>query len=372
MDNESKKLAKAYLDGKKAKKRTDFTLRLVAIAALCALVAATALSVFLAFRARKESERIKAEHEALLQAQTDGGMEDELATLRLEAAIDESVKTAYETYQADLQNILAVAGIIFTLFSIGVPLMQYQFITKERVEELDRRLEKLQTGLDDVDGLKKDVGELKKDLSQTTQEQKFGTSVGAIMLFGGLEWLVLDIKEKRALLITKAIIKKMPYHSSGDETTWEHCSLRTYLKDNFFDDFGFSEEDRQKVADTQNKNPNMIYVTADGKTEVNTRGGNPTLDKVFLLSVEEAKQYFHTTEHETPAQFKNILPKTYPQSDELIAEYGKSGSWWWLRSPGDSPGSAAGVNNDGDVGFDGYAVDTEGGVRPALWINLKS
>lgn len=44
-------------------------------------------------------------------------------------------------------------------------------------------------------------------------------------------------------------------------------------------------------------------------------------------------------------------------------------SWWWLRSPGNNPGRAAYVDDDGKVNTIGYLVRCKFDVRPALRIN---
>jgi hypothetical protein len=47
-------------------------------------------------------------------------------------------------------------------------------------------------------------------------------------------------------------------------------------------------------------------------------------------------------------------------------------AWWWLRSPGSDSDSAAHVSNVGSVYASGNNVPRDsGGVRPALWLNLK-
>ncbi|MCL2105531.1 MAG: MICOS complex subunit MIC60 [Oscillospiraceae bacterium] len=183
-----------------------------------------------------------------------------------------------------------------------------------------------------------------------------------------LEWLVLDVdeKENKALLITKDIVKEMPYHASGGDITWEHCSLRKYLNGEFYEEF--SEDDRKRIKPTQNQNPHTRIDTAEGFT-IYTRGGNPTPDSIFLLSIEEAKQHFHTTEREIVILW--TMPKTYPQSDELIAKYGKKPAWWWLRSSGNIQDKAANVFDDGSINLAGAWVgNDDGGVRPALWVRL--
>ena len=48
-------------------------------------------------------------------------------------------------------------------------------------------------------------------------------------------------------------------------------------------------------------------------------------------------------------------------------------SWWWLRSPGYRQDTAAYVDYDGSVDYDGGYVDRDFfAVRPGLWINLDS
>ncbi|MCL2106146.1 MAG: DUF6273 domain-containing protein [Oscillospiraceae bacterium] len=359
--------------GKKSENHTHFTLRLVVIALSCALAFAVGLSSYSAYRYRLENKRIKASEDVLVYAK-----DDELAALKIEQRISKAVEDAYATYQADMQNILAVAGIIFTLFSIGVPLMQYQFMTKERVNEFDEKIAALKGNLEKVEEMKRDIQALKDDVSrakatyETAVYKQFGTTtVGMVIPFGGLDWLVLRIVEGRALLITKDIVKLMPYHEFDGDITWEHCSLRKYLNGEFYGEF--SEDDRKRIEPTQNQNPNTRYVTADGKTEVNTRGGNPTRDSVFLLSIEEAKQCFHTTEKEILSDWDDVMPKTYPQSDEMTAEYGKEPAWWWLRSPGINQYDAANVFGEGSINLGGRWVNSRvGGVRPALWLNLES
>jgi hypothetical protein len=44
--------------------------------------------------------------------------------------------------------------------------------------------------------------------------------------------------------------------------------------------------------------------------------------------------------------------------------------WWWLRSPDIASRDAAYVFDDGYVYVSGYIVIGNGGVRPALWLEL--
>ncbi len=50
--------------------------------------------------------------------------------------------------------------------------------------------------------------------------------VGDEVTFGDFDWLVLDVQDDKALIITADIIGKRPYNDEYIETTWEHSSLR--------------------------------------------------------------------------------------------------------------------------------------------------
>ena len=97
---------------------------------------------------------------------------------------------------------------------------------------------------------------------------------------GGYDWTVLDIQCDRALSITKEVIEKRAFHARNEVTTWEQCSLRSYLNGVFYS--GFSECEKQCILETAVSNCN--------NPEYGTNGGNPTTDKVFLLSIDEANQ----------------------------------------------------------------------------------
>ena len=159
------------------------------------------------------------------------------------------------------------------------------------------------------------------------------------------QWKViaLDESNNRALAVTKDVVAKMPYHEPGGDITWESCTLRQWLNNDFYK--GLPAEIQPRVVEVANKNPdNPAY---------GTPGGNDTKDRVFLLSIDEARRYFKS-------------------ASERIAKFEGPGCWWWLRSPGDGADYAASVSYDGDVNDYGFDVigDDGVGVRPALWLSL--
>jgi len=161
---------------------------------------------------------------------------------------------------------------------------------------------------------------------------------------GGLEWRCLAAKANRALYITKDIVDVRTYHEQGGKITWENCTLRQYLNGEFL--CRFSSQEQAAILETTLAN--------DNNAQYNTSGGNATKDKVFLLSLAEAQNHFSS-------------------DSDRVSNFNKSGSWWWLRSPGVGQNYAASVHINGYVGLDGYGVSRlGGGVRPALWLNLES
>ena len=176
-----------------------------------------------------------------------------------------------------------------------------------------------------------------------------------------IEWIVIDKKGDEVLLISKYALDCKKYNNSYTSVTWESCSLRSWLNNEFYNS-AFSSADRSKIKTT--------LVTADKNPSYSTNPGNYTNDKVFLLSITEAEKYFKTDEERVCA------PTAYAKANGAYTSSsytvnGKATCWWWLRSPGGSQGHAASVLNDGGVYYTGYNVNSDNDcVRPALWITL--
>ncbi len=209
--------------------------------------------------------------------------------------------------------------------------------------------------------------------STVNQVRQTPYRVGEIIAFGGYDWNVLAIDQDKTLIITKDIIEKRAYHVAYQDVTWETCTLRAYLNGEFYN--RFRNADKKRIAKVRNNNPNNEYLTYGGNIR-STRGGNPTDDFVFLLSIHEVIKYFHTTdlsaEDRDRGKSKKQLswaPSSYPQSDDLAAAYAGKSWRWWLRSPGFVSNHAAYVHDDGYVNVYGYNVlNAYAGVRPALYL----
>lgn len=176
------------------------------------------------------------------------------------------------------------------------------------------------------------------------------TEVGDIITFGTneecREWLVLDKTEDSLLIVSTTTFGKTSYHSELAATTWENSYLRKWLNGEFLQE-AFSIKEREIIEFTD--------VTNEPNPEYGTDGGNNTQDRIFLLSVEEAKKY-------------------YPEASDLKTKsFEGQVSWWWLRTTGYSSDRAAVVTPEGTINTYGNTVDNTGGaIRPAMWIRYKT
>ena len=160
-----------------------------------------------------------------------------------------------------------------------------------------------------------------------------GADVGDIVTFGDYTWYVINKTDSGCTLLSEECVAEKAYNEKYESITWEECTLRTWLNNDFYNEF--SDEEKALIEKTHNSNPD--------NSEYNTDGGSDTDDYVFLLSLDEAEKV-----------------------DENIRA---TGSWWWLRSPGYDQYDAAEFDRYGSLGTYGEHVNNENGVRPAL--NLK-
>ncbi|MCL2507995.1 MAG: DUF6273 domain-containing protein [Oscillospiraceae bacterium] len=164
--------------------------------------------------------------------------------------------------------------------------------------------------------------------------------------WGGYEWVVLKKENGRWLCITKDIIELRKFHDSEESVSWADSDLRAYLNGEFLERcFGMpGDGDRERVNPVKNSNEGIIF--QNGNISI---GSAATEDYVFLLSYEEAEEYF-------------------PSAAARAAKYNGQAQNWWLRSPGNYLNEFANVDSIGQVCYSESNIHTERlGVRPAIW-----
>ncbi|MEI6579980.1 MAG: DUF6273 domain-containing protein, partial [Eubacteriales bacterium] len=171
-----------------------------------------------------------------------------------------------------------------------------------------------------------------------------------------ITWLVLAVEDGKALLISEKVLEAKPYNDKKIDMTWETCTLRKWLNDDFLKD-AFKIKERDLIIESTLLNKD--------NPKYGTPGGKDTKDKVFILSFAEAKKYFANakaykakgTEFAKTNGLKIVTDNLY---------LGNSG--WWLRSPGLYPYDACYVNYDGLVYNELYVNYMNFGARPSVWV----
>ena len=171
-------------------------------------------------------------------------------------------------------------------------------------------------------------------------------TIGDIIQLGGLDWLVINVHDNKALILSDKILEDRIYHSSREEITWEQSTLRQYLNGAFYENT-FTATEKEFIIETTLK----------------TEESNDTNDKVFLLSIDEINTYMGDEAH---INIRNARIATH-----IVLE---RTSDWWLRSPCPSRTDSAATVDGGDY-YGGLInsswFDSSRGVRPALWLSIE-
>ena len=99
-------------------------------------------------------------------------------------------------------------------------------------------------------------------LAETPITQSFDT-IGGIVTFGRyeqdgneengpeeIEWIILDVKDGKSLLISRYALDAVPYHTESINITWEKCFLRSWLNSDFLQT-AFTEEEQASIPETE-------------------------------------------------------------------------------------------------------------------------
>lgn len=235
----------------------------------------------------------------------------------------------------------------------------------------------------------------------TSKKKMAGAEPGDIIIFGSyeqdnkksngeesIEWIVLSNNGSELFVLSKYALDWQFYNEEYGAVTWENCTLREWLNDDFYN-AAFSSSEKSMIKTT--------YVVNNDNREYGTEGGNDTWDKIFLLSLEEVTN--------RQLGFKNIAKESNVARECAPTAYaglhansrngprtseGYVGCAWWLRSPGYFSYSSYHAydyyaenyspanNNAAYVSVDGYVFTQGAGtagtlyaVRPAMILDLN-
>lgn len=220
---------------------------------------------------------------------------------------------------------------------------------------------------------------LKTEKERRWQTQLKNAAIGSYVIFGtyeqdnnlangneDIEWLVLAKENNRLLVISRYALDSKPYNTEDVSVTWETCTLRTWLNQDFLNT-AFSSAEQVLIP--------TVTVKAEKKAERGPNPVNDTQDKVFLLNAPEVELYFPDRNMRTCVQTAYLAAQ---MAVERMIGYGSRSmprvghyAGWWLRSPGEHTNNrASGIDTEGylsecDVDREYYMA-----VRPAMWIEL--
>ncbi len=144
----------------------------------------------------------------------------------------------------------------------------------------------------------------------------------------------------------------MPFHDDNCIITWENSSVRSWLNSDFLNE-AFSDYEKNMILSAEISNPpNPEYLTYCG---------NDTVDKIFLLNVQEISDYF-------PSEYERRAIATQYAKDKELFVNGEGYSNWLTRSQGSYPISTCYVHCNGVINIIGSMSVFEEGIRPAMWI----
>ena len=170
-----------------------------------------------------------------------------------------------------------------------------------------------------------------------------------------IEWIVLEVKDGHALLLSRYSLAAKMFHYSKIDMTWADSNMRKWLNNDFFTT-AFDDEEQARISE--------VKIPAAENPEYRTNAGTATDDRIFLLSLADAEEYFKTDEE----RLCEATP--YAQKHGAFVR-GNGKSEWWLRSPGKTNEYAAIVSSLGSVYPAGNSLNNVScTVRPAFWVSL--
>lgn len=270
------------------------------------------------------------------------------------------------------------------------------------------------TMIDDMDTVK--FGKyLQNDYENDEQNRK-------VWQYEPIEWIVLDrdTKNKKVLLLSKYVLDNQQYNDKyydyenslamntiakwPDRTTWEKCSLRQWLNEDFFNN-AFSDEEKDCIILSD-------LVNSDNIVE-KTLGGNNTQDNVFILSYDETSKYFYgNAERSTckkaatkgtnwakecgldtfywSASYESDLKQGKAHFEQVAPEWASGNCMYYLRTPdryvhhegttqtehdilqiNKESNTAMKIHYSGGISVPYYAT-AKYGIRPAMWVSYDN
>ena len=180
---------------------------------------------------------------------------------------------------------------------------------------------------------------------------------GSVFVVEPIKWIVIETKNDMLYLLSEKILDYQQYNTKDVDVTWETCSLRKWLNEDFYN-YAFTEFEKTQIC------------TSKLRQSINNRfggtGGNDTYDKVFAPSTSEIAA--------SSAQKYRIAKVT----EYFISKSGTFGydkvtleGTYFTRVHGCDYDYYTYIDDDGGIGWYGNRVTYKCGVRPAIKLNTN-
>ena len=194
-----------------------------------------------------------------------------------------------------------------------------------------------------------------------------------------VKWRVLANESGKLFLISDQNLDVFRYHAEKEDVTWETSTMRSWLNglaanqgdgeeaidysdDNFLDT-AFSVREQEAIAETE--------VVNDDNPLYGTEGGNNTVDKIFLLSIDEAENISYFADNNSRIATNTAYVADGGKINSSRRDVGTA-DYWYLRSPALHAYDVSRVYDNGYVDDFGDYVNRPYTVRPVFNLDLSS
>ena len=171
-----------------------------------------------------------------------------------------------------------------------------------------------------------------------------------------LEWIVLEVQEGKAWLMTKYCIDQAIFYPERVSRYWGNSDLRVWMNGDFIaETFTPAEQELILTTVVKNDNPNGVK-----------GAGADTEDKIYLLSKEEVLHFM-------PEMADRVAyPTEYAKTKGITLSKETGSCRWWTRTPGARPMDICGMRLDGRISAYGMQdVDwPTNTIRPVMWVRV--
>ena len=178
-----------------------------------------------------------------------------------------------------------------------------------------------------------------------------------------IEWIVVANNGNEAMLLTKAIIEYMPFHSSTVATSYRDTTLRNWLIGEFYQGT-FTTEEKARIVE-----PHLL-VTAS----TNGRDYLGDSNKVFIPSREHYENMIaNNVDISTYATEFVSVRLQYSNVDVWMRGSPEGRQYYTFYKGGDGLYNESYIlyyDTPGTYGWRSNSPTYKGGVRPAIWVKI--